>query len=533
MGRNALAVRGLILGGLLWACAADDPAEPGPPGPPLPTTPFTVSNPVTGPGGGSVAYLSLPPGNFAEGSTVTLHAPRAPSDTTLELVGGGFDPIPVRAAVGDTLTATVQAGPTAAGLTYRMLVPVTAAPTVVRTNPHDHQLRVGLDAMVEVIFSEPMDQSSLEGNLSLSRGGSPVPGQVVAAPPTQPERVRFAAVDSLMPSSTYLLGVTTGARDLSGDSLMAPYRADFTTDSAPTPQPRGPVITIVSPAAPDTQLADYTRARIRSISQDGHSAVMEFLVGASGDTLAGWVVIPNAAPATPDTLALRLDLPLSGAPGDYSLAFVATDTLGRTSAPAAVPLTLAAADSAPRLRILQFFLVEIGDAFSGGFGYAPQLVVADAEGAAGVEIIGFELSGFADFPYRFPPFFANQTFVSADSPASLFGEVYNDYEVYFSRWDGQRLTGPATARIAYRDRERRFHTWTFQGDVVARPDSLPPPAVCGRWEMPGAWEDTPSGCPGSIRVAAPWPGSGPGVVNGSAGTAQVLPLPIGRRQGSR
>lgn len=523
-------LHGLPLVVLLAACSDGDSTEPITPPPPLPATPFVVSNPVAGPGGGSVAYLSLPPGTFAEGGAVTLHAPRASSDTAVDLVGGGFDPAPVPAAVGDTLTATVQAGPTAAGLTYRMIVPATAAPVVVRTDPADHQLRVPLDAAVELVFSEPVDLASLQGAFTLSRGGSAIPGGLLAASPGHPERARFTPSDSLAASTTYVLLVGQGAKDASGDSLVARFQGDFTTDTAPTPVPQAPVVTIVRPAAPDTQLAAFTRASVRSISQNGHSWLMELLVNQAADTVAGWVVDYSSSGDPGDTLALRFNAPYNLPPGDYQLIFQAGDTSGRVGASAPLALTFAAPDSTQRLQVLQFFLVEIGDSWTGGFGYAPQLVVADAEGATGVDIVGFELLGFADWPYAFPPMYANQTNVPTDQAMSLFGSAYNDYELYFSRWDGQRLAGPVVARISYRDRDRQFHTWTFQGPVVPRPDTLPPPAVPGRWEFMGVSREGTSNSSLPRRVVGLPPGaaSSLGSANGAGGQGRIWRVPSDR-----
>lgn len=507
------------------------PAEPGPeppPPPPLPTTPFIISNPRPAAGGGGVAYVSLAPGVFESGSTVTLHAPAASTDTTLVLTDRGMDPVAVPAAIGDTLTATVQAAAAAASEVYRMLVPEAASPVVVRTEPHDHRLNVPLHSAIEVVFSEPVSPSSLAGAIALYRGGAIVAGTALAAPGGESNHALFTPAGRLAPLARHELRVSRAVRDLDGDILSASYVSDFTTDSAPTPGP--PEITIVRPAPGDSQVGEYFRAAIRSTSDRGHRWVGERLISQSGDTVGGWTAVWPAGLG--DTVGLEFKLPLTAPPGAYSLLFFSGDSTGQEGVSAPVPVILATPDSSPRLEVLQFFLVEIRDFWTGGLGYAPQLVVADAGGGTGVEILGFDLLGFADWPYPFPPIYADRTIVHFDPPLSLFGLSYGEYELYFSRSDGLRLLGPATARIFYRDLEGGFRSWTFQGPVVSPPDTLPPPAVCGRWDLPGVSVYPPFSCSGALRVVAPRPGAGLGGVRG-AGTAEevhIVPLP-GRGDG--
>lgn len=520
----AVAVAAFTLG----CSETPDPAAPGAGPTPLPSTPFIVSNPLPAAGGGSVAYLSLARGVFEPGSSVILHAPGASSDTTLVLDDDGMNPVAVPAAVGDTLTATVQAGPTAAGQVYQMLVPDAAAPVVVRVEPHDHKLNVSIDRTIELVFSEPVSLSSLAGSITLTRSGATVAGTIESAPDGEPNRVRFIPAGRLAPLARHELRVKATVRDLDGDSLGAPYASDFTTDSTPPPGP--PVISIVRPAPGDSQLGEFFRAAIRSRSGRGHLWIEERLINQSADTINGWTAFwPQGLG---DSVGLEFRLPLNSPPGAYSLLFLASDSTDQVGVSAPVSVVLATPDSSPRLEVLQFFLVEIGDDWTGGSGYAPQLVVSDAAGESGVELLGFELLGFADWPNPFPPMYANRTIVPAGPPTSLFGSSYGQHEIYFSRWDGQRMAGPATARIAYRDRKGGFHRWTFQGPVVPLPDTLPPPAVCGRWALAGVWVDPASNCGGSVRIVAPRPGKGPARIlgEGTPGEVRMTPLP-GRGQG--
>ena len=110
--------------------------------------------------------------------------PRLGSSVTAAFVDGGFDPVALPAAAGDTLTLTVQTG-NAGSMSYMRTVPTDGPPIVVRTSPAPHKRDVPLNARMVIVFSEPIDAASLTRGRSSSckrSGAAPtsVPGQKLA-----------------------------------------------------------------------------------------------------------------------------------------------------------------------------------------------------------------------------------------------------------------------------------------------------------------------------------------------------------------
>ncbi|BCR03970.1 hypothetical protein DESUT3_10390 [Desulfuromonas versatilis] len=103
-------------------------------------------------------------------------------------------------------------------------VPDTTAPTVTSSIPVDGALNVDNLATVSVTFSEDMDPASLNattftvGNLA---------GTIVTAG----NLATFTPAIGLAPGVTYTATVTTGAADLAGNALAAPFSFDFTVEN--------------------------------------------------------------------------------------------------------------------------------------------------------------------------------------------------------------------------------------------------------------------------------------------------------------
>src|SRR5436190_6704341 len=125
--------------------------------------------------GTDVAYISLAPGTTPAGRVATVRNLGNGSIVAVPLDAGGFDPVAVRAAVGDTIDIAVR---DASGtLVLQTLVVVTAAraPVVVRTNPPPRKRDVPLNAAIVIVFSEPIDPSTLTGeSVRLLRGTATV-----------------------------------------------------------------------------------------------------------------------------------------------------------------------------------------------------------------------------------------------------------------------------------------------------------------------------------------------------------------------
>jgi hypothetical protein len=82
--------------------------------------------------------------------------------------------------------------------------------------------------IIEVSFSEPMDQSSVEGAFSVTPG---VTGTF--AWNSDSRAVKFIPSGPLAPDTTYTVVIGAGARDVAGNQLQSPRTFQFSTAPAP------------------------------------------------------------------------------------------------------------------------------------------------------------------------------------------------------------------------------------------------------------------------------------------------------------
>ena len=254
----------LVLG--LACSGSPTPTGPGDAGSPLPSSPFVVSNPLESQamGGQSTeVYVSLPPGAIPEAWYVTIRNPRTGDRATALSVDGGFDPVALAAAGGDTPTFEVHgAGGVLLG-SYLKVVPGRTPPIVVRTSLPRSKRDVPLNVRIEVTFSEPMDAASLPGEVTLLQGNLPVPGSVEAVG-QDGLRATFTPAAPLAPVTTYRIRIGTGVRDRDGDALAAAVEEEFTTGAA------GPVDPPDDPALADQLVfASLSDRQIYAVRADG------------------------------------------------------------------------------------------------------------------------------------------------------------------------------------------------------------------------------------------------------------------------
>lgn len=120
------------------------------------------------------------------------------------------------------------------------------APTIVSRTPTNGATSIAVDTVVRVTFSEPMDPLSITTStitLTPTAGGSPV-----AATVTYNAATNTATLDptaNLANNTSYTVTVTTGAKDLAGNSLAATPPTTFTT----IPDTTAPTVTSRTPTA--------------------------------------------------------------------------------------------------------------------------------------------------------------------------------------------------------------------------------------------------------------------------------------------
>jgi alpha-tubulin suppressor-like RCC1 family protein len=197
---------------------------------------LTVSDVEGAAGGGILAagsegltYVSASPGTFLDVQSITITNLANGKTRTVEPIDGGFDPVPLEAEPGDELEILVHHSD---GSTTRYVatVPARKRPRVVRTVPPKDATDIVLSASVVVVFSEPVDSSTVTAeNLQLQIDGEPVEGTLALS--DDGLRAEFIPTEPLKAGTTYTLVITSGVLDLQGDALEEEVRTTFTTEN--------------------------------------------------------------------------------------------------------------------------------------------------------------------------------------------------------------------------------------------------------------------------------------------------------------
>jgi alpha-tubulin suppressor-like RCC1 family protein len=175
-----------------------------------------------------VAYVSLAPGTVPAGRQAIVRRVGDATSLTTAVADGGFDPVPVAAQVGDSIEVTVNDAGGATLFEVRVAVLAARPPVVVRTEPPPRKRDVPLNASVMVVFSEPIDPSTV-GGIRLLQDGAAVSGHIVLS--ADGLRATFQPDQLLEPDVDYVLSISTVVTDLSGDPLEQPVAVEFTTGS--------------------------------------------------------------------------------------------------------------------------------------------------------------------------------------------------------------------------------------------------------------------------------------------------------------
>jgi len=110
------------------------------------------------------------------------------------------------------------------------LVADTIAPTVTFTSPVKGATAAPTNQKVNAAFSEAMDPSTITAEtFTIKQGTTPVSGKVSAAAST----ATFAPARNFEKGKVYTATITSGARDLAGNTLASDYVWSFTAFSAP------------------------------------------------------------------------------------------------------------------------------------------------------------------------------------------------------------------------------------------------------------------------------------------------------------
>lgn len=182
---------------------------------------------------GDVAFVSAAPGTFSGKDSVFVSNPaRTVVISSAKLVDGGFDPISISAESGDVLQLTVVVANGNRPEPFFLKVPRRRPPAVVRTVPRNGRTDVALNVHIEVVFSEPIDKSTVTtSSLSLSESGKSVNGTIRVS--EDGLSAEFIPQNELAAGATYELSVTGAIRDLGGDALTEDTPVTFVASEGP------------------------------------------------------------------------------------------------------------------------------------------------------------------------------------------------------------------------------------------------------------------------------------------------------------
>jgi hypothetical protein len=229
----------------------------------------------------AIVYVSLPPNSLPNGEQVTIRNRQSGADASVVMLNGGFDPVAVGAAVGDTLDLEFRLAGSVNPLHASHVVPLSRGPVVVRTDPPRKKRDVPLNAVMLVVFSEPISLSALTGSsVQLLLGGVPVAGTL-----------RFADSEQLALTFTPDEPLTAGRRVHAAHNAGNPGPGRRGARGRAPRRLHGSRIVVPAPPLSDTASAPSTQTPPGA----------EHIYLASADGLVTAPLVPGSSPAwSPD-----------------------------------------------------------------------------------------------------------------------------------------------------------------------------------------------------------------------------------------
>jgi fibronectin type 3 domain-containing protein len=126
--------------------------------------------------------------------------------------------------------------------------PDNTPPTVTSCSPANGATGIGIGTGVSIVFSEGMDEASVESAFSLEGAGAPVSGSFSWS---STSAMTFTPSSSLLHSTDYVIELSTSAKDLAGNAMASSFSSKFSTAASPPPPPPTPV----PPSSPTSLVA--------------------------------------------------------------------------------------------------------------------------------------------------------------------------------------------------------------------------------------------------------------------------------------
>ena len=178
------------------------------------------------------AFVSLAPGSYPDAIVAEVVNRRLARSVPAPIVDGGFDPVGIPAAVGDTVIVNISL-PGGELVSIRGRVPARRPPRVVRTYPRPGRTDIAFNAIISAVFSEPVDPETIDQtSMRLYELPGPAVEGSVRLTSASALGVEFVPTNPLLPGREYRLLVMRTIRDLAGDPLEVQASLDFTTEGS-------------------------------------------------------------------------------------------------------------------------------------------------------------------------------------------------------------------------------------------------------------------------------------------------------------
>ncbi len=164
------------------------------------------------------------------------------------------------------------------------------APTVISSDPSSGSTNVAYGKIISVNFSEAMDPLSVNTATFIVKNGSvAIPGKVVYTGTS----ASFKPNADLAPATSYIVTITTGAKDLAGNPLAKDYGFTFTTTIPP--DVTAPTVVSVNPfyGAVNVPVNKVITATFSEVMDAATVNASSFIVKAGTSTITGAVTYSN------------------------------------------------------------------------------------------------------------------------------------------------------------------------------------------------------------------------------------------------
>ena len=195
----------------------------------------------------------------------------------------------------------------------------TTRPTVTSTSPASGATGVAVSSRITATFSEPVQSwSSLTIFTVKNSAGTSFPGTLALS--TDRKTVTFSHSSLFAPSTSYTVTISTGVKDIAGNTMTSAKTWSFTTAVDTT----APSVKITSPAS--NSAAASNTITVAGTSSDSGSGIKSVMVRIrSATTTTGYTLATPKAPSDWSTWSVSLSLSSAGPTGPYFIEARAED----------------------------------------------------------------------------------------------------------------------------------------------------------------------------------------------------------------